>query len=210
MSKVKLDLDNKDDDELLAFSQAHSAAMTGNANFPTPVPTDLIFSTAVSDFQDRLAAIAAKKAELASLLAGLPPLRSALADKLNLRASYVESTSAGVAEKILTAAFEVQAVGAPTTSLPQPQNLVASIGDNEGEIDLACNAVRKAKSYVWECRVHDDGVVPGPWMPCKISSSSKATAEGLISGKKYAFRVRALGPNNVESPWSDEALSMAA
>ena len=184
--------------------------MTGNANFPTPVPTDLIFSTAVSDFQDRLAAIAAKKAELASLLAGLPPLRSALADKLNLRASYVESTSAGVAEKILTAAFEVQAVGAPTTSLPQPQNLVASIGDNEGEIDLACNAVRKAKSYVWECRVHDDGVVPGPWMPCKISSSSKATAEGLISGKKYAFRVRALGPNNVESPWSDEALSMAA
>ncbi len=84
-----------------------------------------------------------------------------------------------------------------------------SIGDNEGEIDLACNSERKAESCVWECRVHEDGAVPGPWLPCKFSSASKATAEGLVSGSKYAFRVRALGPNNAESPWIDEAVAMA-
>ena len=38
---------------------------------------------------------------------------------------------------------------------------------------------------------------------------SAATVTGLVSGKKYAFRIRALGPNDLESPWSDEAVCMA-
>lgn len=210
MSKVKLGLDEKDDDQLVLFAQTHAGAMVGNANFTTPSPTDVVFDGSVTALEDRLATIATKEAELASLVAGLPALRAAVATNLNLRASYVELTSLGVAEKILTAAFEVQGDGTPTTSLPQPLSLVAKIGANAGEINLSCAAVSRAKSYVWECRVHDEGEVPGPWTPCKFSSGSKATATGLISGKKYAFRVRALGPNDIESPWSDEAISMAA
>jgi hypothetical protein len=32
---------------------------------------------------------------------------------------------------------------------------------------------------------------------------------GLVSGQKYAYRIRALGPNELESPWSDEVVCMA-
>ena len=36
-----------------------------------------------------------------------------------------------------------------------------------------------------------------------------ATLTGLTSGTKYAFRIRVLGPNDLESPWSDEVICMA-
>ena len=37
---------------------------------------------------------------------------------------------------ILTAAFEIQGEVRPTTSLPQPQNLVAKLGSDAGESSL--------------------------------------------------------------------------
>jgi hypothetical protein len=88
-------------------------------------------------------------------------------------------------------------------------HVVPTMGDNPGEIGLSCQAVPKTKSDIIEMRQHSDTAVPGPWTQAKISGRSSATLTGLTSGTKYAFRIRALGPNDLESPWSDEVICMA-
>ena len=47
------------------------------------------------------------------------------------------------------------------------------------------------------------------WSEQKFSTRSIVTFNGLISGRKYAFEMGAMGPNELESPWSDEVIGMA-
>ena len=121
----------------------------------------------------------------------------------------MDTASGGDLAKILSAAFGVQADATPTTSMEKPYDVYATMGDNPGEIDLSCHAVPKTKSYIIEMRQHSDTAAPGPWTQAKISGRSSATLTGLTSGTKYAFRIRALGPNDLESPWSEEVICMA-
>ena len=93
--------------------------------------------------------------------------------------------------------------------MDKPYNMTATMGDNDGEIDLGCHAVPKAKSYIYEIREHSDTAAPGSWGGAKFGTRSSMTFTGLVSGRKYSFRVRALGPNELESPWSDEVVCMA-
>ena len=93
--------------------------------------------------------------------------------------------------------------------MEKPHEVSATMGDNPGEIDVTCHAVPRTKSSTIEIRAHLDTVAPGPWTQAKISGRSSATLSGLTSGMKYAFRIRALGHNDLESPWSDEVICMA-
>jgi hypothetical protein len=209
MSKVKLDLRSKDFLQLRTFATGHRDAMAGNANFTTPVPTVAEFGASLDGYDAKLDEISAAEVDLLTLRAERDALRVTLEEKLSDRGIYVETTSGGDMAKILSAAFEVQADATPTTSMEKPYDLSATMGDNAGEIDLGCHAVPKSKSYIFEMREHSDSAAPGAWVQAKISTRSSTTIEGLASGKKYAFRVRALGPNDLESPWSDEVTCMA-
>ena len=160
-------------------------------------------------FSDKLDEVSAAEVTLQTLRAERDALRLDLEKNLNGRSSYVDTASGGDLAKILSVAFEVQAGATPTTSMEKPCNVSATMGDNPGEIDLSCHAVPKTKSYIMEMRLHSDTAAPGPWTQAKISGRSTATISGLTSGLKYAFRIRALGPNDLKSPWSDEAICMA-
>lgn len=210
MPKLKLDLDNKDSLALRTFATEHKDAMAGNANFPGPNPTALVYDADLTLFSDKLDEIVAARDALTALELELVPLENKVRSNVTLRGASVLLESGGVPAKIVTSHFELATEGVPTTSMPQPSNVVASIGDAPGEADIACNAVRKAKSYIWQCREHMEGQAPGPWTQAKISGLSKVTVGGLVSGRNYAFRVMVLGPNETESIWSDEAISMAA
>jgi len=102
--------------------------------------------------------------------------------------------------------MDVRPAPTPITSLPMPEDLRASMGDNPGEIDLQWDRITGARSYVVEFREHIGG---STWTQAKIVTGSRATVAGLVSGKTYAFRVRAIGPREILSPWSDEAVKMA-
>ena len=209
MSKVKLDLQRKDDVQLRIFAKEHAAAMVGNVNYPSPVPSLAVFDAASNSYAEKLDEISAMETALQTLRAERNVLRVSLVGNLNSRGSYVDEASGGDTAKILSAAFAIQADATTTTSMEKPYEVSATMGDNPGEIDLSCHAVPKAKSYLIEMRDHSDTAMPGAWQQMKVSTRSSATIGGLISGTRHAFRIRALGPNDLESPWSDEAICMA-
>ena len=209
MSKVKLDLQRKDFVQLLIFTKDHAAAMVGNVNYTNPVPSPAIFDAASDRYSAKLDQISATETILQTLRAERDGLRVALEGNLNSRGIYVDEASGGDTAKILSAAFAIQADATSTTSMEKPYEVSATMGDNPGEIDLSCHAMPKAKSYLVERRDHSDTATPGAWVQVKVSTRSSATIGGLISGTRHAFRMRALGPNDLESPWSDEAICMA-
>jgi hypothetical protein len=209
MSKVKLDLRSKDFVQLAAFATNHRNAMVGNAFFVAPIPKPAVYDAALLAYQTKLNEITAAEVDLQTLRAERDALRIPLELNLTGRGSYVESQSGGDTAQILSAAFELQAIPSATTSIDKPYNMVATMGDSEGEIDLSCHAVPKAGGYVSERREHSDIAAPGPWGNDKFSTRSSVSYTGLVSGQKYAFRTKAMGPNNLEGPWSDEVICMA-
>ena len=209
MNRIKLDLKNRNDDTLRVFATEHQAAIAGNPRFPAPVPDAPDFDGALAAFSAKLDAIAAARTALSSLMAEKRTLRAALEARLSGRANYVELTTGTDEAAIRSAGFEPRTRRTPTSRINPPQNLVASMGPNAGEVVLTCAPVPKARSYLIELRDHDGGTTETVWHQAKVASRSTTTVGGLLSGKKYAFRTRALGPNDLESPWSDEAVCMA-
>jgi hypothetical protein len=211
MAKIKLELKLKSDVELRDMGTTHKSAMAsppGSGQFLTPTPAAGIFDPALAAYAATLAQIDLEEAHLASLRSLRDQQRLDLEGLINQRAAYVQSISGGDPAMIQNSGFSIQSEAVPTSAIDNPENLVAVSGVQIGEVKLTCRAVPRAKSYIWECRTHDDAAVPGSWAQVKVSGKAKLTAPGLTPGKKYAFRVRALGPNEVESGWSDEAVVM--
>lgn len=206
MAKVRLNLQGKKDDELGPFCTNHKTKMAGNAAFPTPDPAAAVYDPLLTTFSTKLAAVQSLVDSLTQAVSEKNAARAALEAATIKRGNYVENASGGVEATILSAGFEVRAPGAPIGELPAPQNLVATMGDNAGEVDLGCDRVRGAASYIWHCRLYAQP--NGPWQQVKISKRSSTTAIGLVSGTKYAFRVCAVGTEG-EGAWSDEAVVMA-
>lgn len=209
MSKVKLDLKNRNDNDLRVFATEHKEALVGNASFGTPAPTPAVFDASLTAYTTKLDAIAATEAALEAMRAEKEVLRATLEANLILRGSYVELTSGGDEATIQSAGFEVRATAAVTSALAAPQNVVASTGLKAGQIVVSCATVYRAKSYVIELREHSATAAPGAWRKGKVTVRSTATLVGLVSGCKYAVRVRALGARDIQSPWSAETAAMA-
>ena len=94
MSKVKLDLQHKDEDQLRIFSKEHSAAMVGNVNYITPVPSVTIFDASADSFAEKLDKISATETILQTLRAERDMLRVSLEGNLNSRGVYVDEEEA--------------------------------------------------------------------------------------------------------------------
>jgi hypothetical protein len=75
--------------------------------------------------------------------------------------------------------------------LASPENLTATAGDLDGEIDLIWEPVEKANSYIIQCSRSDKG--PGEWIQEDVVSKSSHTVSRLKSGRNYWFRVAAAG-----------------
>ncbi|MBN8458088.1 MAG: fibronectin type III domain-containing protein [Verrucomicrobia bacterium] len=209
MNRIKLNLKGASDDTLRVFAAGHQAAIADNPLFPAPAPDPAEFDAALAAFSAKLDAIAVARTTLAALMAEKHTLRAALETRLGARANYVELTASGDEAAIRSAGFEPRARRTPTTRLRQPQNLVASMGPDSGRIRLACQPVPKARAYLIDLRDHDATDPESAWRQAKVASRATVTLAGLVPGRKYAFRIRALGPGNLESPWSDEAVCMA-
>jgi hypothetical protein len=79
-------------------------------------------------------------------------------------------------------------------------SLAAASGELDGEINLLWEPVRGARTYV--IQFSRDSANPSRWVQEDIVSKSRCTVSKLRSGKKYWFRVAAIGPKG-QGPWSE-------
>jgi hypothetical protein len=121
-------------------------------------------------------------------------------------AAYVEAAGAGDPAKLASSGFEQRAGPAPVGPLPQVESLAATAGDHDGTLDLAWDRVPGATGY--EVYRSTDVTQPAGWAFACSCARSSATVEGLASGTRHWFRVRAVGAAG-PGPWSDPATKIA-
>lgn len=209
MAKVKLDLDNKNGQEVVNASSAHIAAMAtpeGLALFPTPAPSVVDYLVPHEALATGVNLITSLEGQLTAARAALPGLVATLKTAMEARATYVETTTNGDPAKIPVSGFAVASTTAqPIGPLPRPENVKAVMAVMPGVIKLSCEPIKGTQTYIIEMREHVDGL---PWVQIKLTTKSRNDIPGLISGKNYAFRIAAVGAAG-QSPWSDEAVCMA-
>ena len=203
-NKIKLDLASFTIPDKVQFIRQVVTQMTGTANFTTPAPTLASITTKANNLESAFNAQQTAQQAAMTATTNLGTSENAADAAMNSLANYVEETSGGDAAKIQSAGMSTRAPKTPTTSLAAPQNLAVSAGDNDGELDSQWDPVAKAKNY--EVQVSDDPPTSGSWTYAKSTTKSKTTLTGLTSGAKKWVRVRALGPKEIKSPWSDPAV----
>jgi hypothetical protein len=203
--KVKLDLRSKSDSDLLTFAQAHVTAITGNANFTTPLPAAPAFTTTLTAYQTALGSFNTAQAAAKTATTTKDTARLALESALTQRGNYVELMAANAADPtavVESAGFSVRAAAAASQVPDTVQNLSITAGDSAGELDFQWDPASGASSY--DVHVSPDPVTATSWAPQKGVTKSKAAVSGLTSGAKVWARVRAIGPGGTGA-WSDPA-----
>ncbi len=170
--------------------------LTGNADFPTTSPTlaalgaqkDLLQNTALIDDPQ-----AREEAEKAA--------RATMEQMLDDLADSLESTAAMDPVKLSATGFPMRKVTAQTTEPPAtPKNPHLRRTGLSGEVQLVTEASDRAKAYEVQTAVSADG----PWTTYETFSSTRSMKmAGFERAKDLWVRVRAIGPNNTKSGWSD-------
>jgi hypothetical protein len=199
--KVKLNLDRLTDEQLIQKAKAIKLAMTGNANFPSPVPTVPNMNTLITTAETKLGAAnlaqqAAKQATTEKN-AALDAVRAAVTDW----GGYVQISCGGDAAKVQSAGMDVKAVVTPPTLPPPVQNLSLTAGDNAGEIDAQWDSMNVR---TFQMETSPDPMTSSSWTRQKDVTKSKSVILNLVSGTRVWVRVRAVNPAG-EGPWSDPA-----
>jgi hypothetical protein len=204
MAKPRLNLDRLNPDEVVGLGNMVKTAMTGNATYPSPNPTLTALGTLITTATNKIAAFNTIKAAMKTALEDRDVAVEALKAGLRSEASHVENVSNGDAVKIQSAGMSVRAAGAAIGPLGQVQNLSITAGDSEGRLDLQWDPVHGVKNYEIQCST--DPNVPANWKLVDTSGASHLSIEGLTSGAKLWYRVRAKAPKRAnDGAWSDPA-----
>lgn len=207
MAKVKLNISRLSISDRIARCRQIIAAMTGNANFPTPNPPLATVTVAITELDSATNDAQAARQESKAKTAIQSDKDDILNGLMSQLAAYVETTAGGDEAMIRSAGMDTKAPPAlPSDIPPPPANLSATAGDRDGEIDLSWEAVSGAKSYVIEQSADPPG--PDTWKHAVVSARSSQTIDDLESGKRYWFRVAAVNGLG-QSGWSDPAMKIA-
>ena len=206
-AKAATKLKGKTVSELLELTGIVKTSLDGNAHFSIDVAkiTEIETKKAALETKQTEAGMARdaseqKTAERDSARKDLEELLTELANTVNSKSTE---------ESILqTSGFDVYIPSEKEpVELVQVQNLSATEGDNEGEIDLQWDKAKGATAYGIQQSLDPNN--PSNWTNLEgVGKTSKTTIAGLTSGTKYWFRVRAKRGNE-SAGWSDPATKVA-
>lgn len=103
---------------------------------------------------------------------------------------------------ITSAGMETKSARSAPTVPTAPQGLSAAAGEHEGEINLVWRPIANARSYVIELSL--DPATASSWTHTGVATAANKTISNLTSGKRYWFRVAAVGAVG-QSGWSEHA-----
>jgi hypothetical protein len=191
--------------DLLSRLGAIRAGMKNNPYFPYPPVEIEKFDEAVEAFNIQIAlandggrtAIAERNARR--------EIVSRMAEQLG---HYVEHNCNGEMDRFLSSGFQPKSTTrTPAGPLDQPRIRKIKHG-MPGELLVYPTPVKGAYSYELGHSLTDENRIPGEWIVRPLSSARAAvTIDGLIPGRVYAFRIRALGKLDYTN-WSDPAFFM--
>jgi hypothetical protein len=176
--------------------------LTGNLHFPAPAPTLAAIGALLATLQTALI-MPKGSARQSAIDAARPPLEAAMQQL----AGNLEATANGNLAMLGTSGFQLHKESAQTDRAPDaPQNVRLRNMEASGDVQFVFAASGRAKSY--QIQTTDDPV-NGVWKNYDpVSSSRKVVVHGLPRAKDVWGRVRALGPNNTMSAWSDPATTL--
>ena len=190
--------------ELVAKAQSIHDALTGNTDFPTPNPTLVVLQAAVTALANANAAVE-KNAGPAERHERSVKAR-ALRELVKTMAGYVQTTSHGDEDLILSTGFAVVKRGSPIGELNPPTNLGSRITSMSGRVSLRWDAPYGTEmNHVFMSEAND----PFNWVLIGATSKSRFNADSLEPGKFYWFAVSSIGAAG-ETSKCEPARAMAA
>ena len=208
-AKVRLELSPRTDSNLTAFGEANDAAMTGNPNFPNPVPSMAIFRAKLSEFEDLQGQLENLRVQVKNLTEQKDRVRAEFQALFTQRGQYVEMASNGDPDIIATSGLPLRRPPTPVGQLPWPEALKVEQSQVVGELIVRWASVNAAKGYLLQCAevVADK---PREWVNAYTGGKFTSSQKSLTPGKTYDFRVAALGGSTGQSEFSPVVSRMAA
>lgn len=204
MSTVKLGLKGLSATELVAKAQGIHDAITGNALYPTPTPAMAALQTAIDALAAANAAVdnnGGRNEHQTRRVA-----EAALRLLVKQLAGYVQMTSNGDEDKILSSGFAVVKHGSAIGELNPPIDLGSRVTNFTGRVSLKWKREEGADMYHVFMSSSND---PFKWELIGATTKSRFHADSLEAAKFYWFAVTALGAAG-ETSKSEPALCMAA
>ena len=178
-------------------------AMTGNANYPAPVPTLAALTAARTTFVSAVNALDRSRASIVRR----NDARAAMVQMLRDLALYVQHTCGGDMARLISSGFPAQQPRRqPIGVLLPPQNVTLRPARVSGQILARCKAVPQANAYQWR---YASALTPTLWIQPDPVTTASFTLQNLTRGTDYIVQVRVLGAKG-PSDWSDSATLMAA
>ena len=206
MARIRLNLNRLTVTEKIAKGRQIVTAMNNNTTFATPSPPLTDVTAALEDLEKAFALVQSAKSEVATRVVVQDNAATKVDQVLTQLAGYVESV-AGRDNTVITSAGMDTKAARSASSLPGvPQALGAAAGEHDGEIDLSWKAVSNARSYTIESST--DPATATSWTHAGIATSASKTISNLTSGKRYWFRIAAVGAGG-QSGWSEHATKVA-
>jgi hypothetical protein len=201
MARIRLNLKRLSVTDKIAKGRQIVTAMTNNTSFPNPSPALPEVTAALDALSEAFALVQSAKSEVQTRVVTQDNAETKLDDALTKLANYVESVAGRDDTLITSVGMETKATPSAPTLPNVPQALRASAGKHEGEINLSWRAVANARSYTIEAT---QDPAAASWTHAGIATSASRVISNLTSGKRYWFRVAAVGSVG-QSGWSEHA-----
>jgi len=191
---VVLGLKRLSNSQLIALARGIYSAMTGNLRFITPSPSLVSYLADIVNMETAMSATAGGPLKTATIQV----FRNILELSSTSLGGYVETIAnldvSTASETILSAGMRVKRVSV----LPPNDFRVKIDGAVPGEAKLRTKAVKRG-TFQFQCSQtpSDDA----SWVTLYVGTKASCTATGLVSGKRYYFRVTYVDKNGTH-PWS--------
>jgi len=179
---------------LISIAKAIVQALTGNASFPSPVPTLAEITTAIHDLE---IAETAAISRVRGAVTARNDKRVALVALLSELKAYVQKV-ADANQENGAALIQSAGMNVRKTAVRKPRVFAVTQGSVSGVVKVVVPSAGARAAYDWEWSI-DGGKT---WQLAPSTLQAKTAMSGLVPGSTVSFRYRVVTKKG-ESDWSE-------